>query len=151
MISYAIGIDPGVNTGFAVYDRKQRVLARCETGTFWSIYDAVVDTYRPGDAVIIIECAKRIPLYGGRYTEVEARDPTARQKLGRDKIASNIGANIREATLLAERFKSLGYDVRLTPPLKAAKWKSEEFQRITKFTGRTSNHARDAARLCYGL
>ncbi len=37
------------------------------------------------------------------------------------------------------------------PRAGATKWTADTFRRITGYTGRTSNHARDAALLVYGM
>lgn len=61
------------------------------------------------------------------------------------------GSVKRDAVIWEDFLQDLGIRYRAVPPRKGAtKWDAETFARITGWTGRTSNHARDAALLVYG-
>jgi len=137
---FLIGLDGGVNTGFALYDRQTRQLTDVRTMTFWSAYDYIT-SMRTDNVEIIIEAPQLIrPTFS--HGENERRK--------REKIASNVGSVKRESALLAEGLRLRGFTVTETKP-DSAKWSNEYFQRITKWTGRTSQHGRDAARLVFGF
>lgn len=141
-----IGIDPGVKTGFAVWDSESRSYVRIDTLDFWGTYDGVIYEYYPSDAlpVIVIEDpSQNRPTF----------DKGERGARRREKISQNVGANKREGQLLADRFESLGFEVRRVRPAKGtgSKMNAPAFSRLTGFTGRTSQHGRDAAMLVYEL
>lgn len=139
----AIGIDPGVETGFAVWSRVSRQFVELSTLSFWSAYDRVT-AYQPEEIEIFIENpdSKR-SMY--RRTEFVEH---SRQ---RERMATNIGSNRREATLLIERLQALDYTVHAIRPLTARKWDAAQFARYTKHSGRTSQHVRDAARIVFQI
>ncbi len=72
-----------------------------------------------------------------------------------NKVSQNVGANKRDAALLIEKCKNLGFDVETIKPKKdknkkKGKINHEEFVLKTKFDSRCSQHARDAAMLIFG-
>ena len=68
----------------------------------------------------------------------------------REKISRDVGQNQREAKLLADGLGRKGYRVRRTRP-RSRKLDAEQFRCLTKHQGRTSQHARDAGMLVFGL
>ena len=140
---FVIGIDPGVQTGIAWYDRRERRVFDYETTDFWSVYSRFeeVRAWR-FEAVIVIETPKKTRLYARQDAEAGHRR--------REKIAANAGGNSREAELLAEGLEALGYEVRRVTPTRT-KWTAEHLAKYTGITRRTSQHVRDAIALCYGL
>jgi hypothetical protein len=136
---FVIGIDPGVRTGLAAYDRQTKVITLAITSDFWGALDLITDSYAPDTAEIVIE-------------NPGLNRPTFRQhgQSGREKISQNVGSNKAEARLLIARFLQLGYPVRGIKPT-SAKWDAEYVRRVTGYTRRASEHARDAIKLCYGL
>jgi hypothetical protein len=69
------------------------------------------------------------------------------------KIAQNVGANKRDAILIWEYCVNHGIAIqRITPTAKSiTKLSSEQFNKITGWAARTSEHARDAAMLVWGM
>jgi hypothetical protein len=136
MSKWYIGIDPGVNTGLAQWDGAELVI---DTMGFWSLV-RWMDTHDLKGCTIVIEDPNLIR-------------PTFQRDVGRNamlRIAQNVGSNKRDAQLLIEYAESLGLEVRRVKPT-TAKWDAGMLARITGYTGRTSQHGRDAAKLVYGL
>lgn len=146
---YIAGVDPGVKTGFALWNREEKRFEWVETSTFWGVFFRITEScvLNPANTHIVIEVAHLAPF-------------TFRQRRGKaesfatmDRMARNVGQVTREAQLLVEGFRRLGFTVSEQKPLGKAKKADDDrkqFERLTGWTERTSQHARDAARLCYG-
>lgn len=146
---YIAGVDPGVKTGFALWNREEKRFEWVETSTFWEVFFRITKScvLNPANTHIVIEVAHLAPF-------------TFRQRRGKaesfatmDRMARNVGQVTREAQLLVEGFRRLGFTVSEQKPLGKAKKADDDrkqFERLTGWTERTSQHARDAARLCYG-
>ena len=139
---FVIGIDPGVSTGIAVYCRRDKCLIKCETSDFWRVYENVHRLSDPTDCVLYIEDASLIKytFHSGKVDSTNYNNATSRR----------VGGVQRECTLLIEGFERAGYDVVRVKP-SGQKWNAATFQAITKWQGRTSEHARDAARLVWRM
>ena len=142
---YFIGLDPGTETGLAVWDAQGQVFARSLlTTTFWDAYDLVL-TFDPDTVLIVLEDpSKNPPTFSRNIPESE------RAFRKRERLSRNVGSNMREALLLAEGLERQGYRVRRVRP-RSSKLSAEAFRRLTRHEGRTSAHARDAAMLVFGL
>ena len=131
-----IGLDPGTNTGLAIWD--------AEAGQFIEICTlsivAAMSKVRDGYAAV-------------RPVTIVAEDARKRQWLPREKNLSEyrgklMGAgSIKRDCEIWEEFAALyGIPIQFVPPRKGlTKWDAETFNKMTGWTGRTSNHARDAA------
>lgn len=140
MKRFLIGIDGGVNTGVAQWDRKQQKLLRVSTMTFWEAFDWIVTEQIPEVTEIMIEAPQKIrPTF----------DHGASARKIREKIAGNVGGVKRESALLAEGLRRRGFTVTEVKP-DSAKWDVKYFQQITKWKDRTSQHGRDAVKLVFG-
>ena len=137
-----IGIDTGVHTGIAVWDS--------EKGKF--VY---LDTLKIHEALNIVSsyAYKDIPLCV-RFEDARQRKwiPFAKNmtgELGRAQGAGYVKAHcqIWEDFL---RDKNIPFEM-IAPRRNVTKLSAEQFERITGYKGRTSEHARDAAMLVYGL
>lgn len=138
---FFVGIDPGINTGYAVYDAHLKEIVKMETTTFWSVFE-LIETHYPFNTVIVIETPKKTRLY--------ARQDGLEGHRQREKVAANAGGNAREAELLADGLELSGYTVlRITPT--RHKLDAREFARITKITEKTNQHVRDAVMLVFGV
>lgn len=134
----SIGIDPGVNTGLAVWDGQQF----CE----------IVTASIVGAMKIVLDYAATHPVT--IYTE----DARQRTWLPREKNLSEYrgrlmgaGSVKRDSQIWQEFAEYYCIPIVLLPPRKGAtKWDADYFARVTGWTKRTSNHARDAALLVYG-
>lgn len=157
---FVVGIDPGVKTGFAVWDREGNRLITVETRDFWGVMlPLILDTenllpdaeIRNTTAEIIVEVAHYAPVFREQKAKGKNQNHAAR-------LAQNVGQVMREAKLLAEGLRQCGYTVREVKPLGKKKdaggnYSAEadraDFERLTGWTERTSQHARDAARICF--
>lgn len=139
---YLIGIDPGVKTGFAIYDRTEKEFIYLDTLDFWN-------------AITMIENFKM--QVGISYFKVIIENPNLnRPTFNRNqnarsntRISQNVGQNKRDASLLIQFCKREGIEVQEIKPT-ATKKDAEFFSKITGYKGRCSQHGRDAALLVYG-
>ena len=151
-IEIMIGIDPGVNTGFAVWDAVKREFVTIGTGSFWEAIREL-DKYsnpmpRPGarHAAVYIEAPQmNRPTFGGGYHN------GANGVRTREKVSRNVGMNIRDSQLIMEYCAMIGL---LYFPIKPGKYtktklKSDDFRSITGENRRISEHARDAAMMVF--
>lgn len=136
---FAIGLDAGLHTGLAVYDRAERRITEMFKTDFWSAYEFITKNFSPDIALIVIERPRKGFVY--------SRNQQYKKSVV-EKIAFNSGENNREATLLIEGFEYLGYEVRKVTPV-ASKWTAEQLKRFTGISSRTNEHVRDAVRLVW--
>lgn len=139
---YAIGIDPGVETGVAFYDRHERKIVSRSTSDFWNVIEEFETSLMPHSHFAVIEVASGHVI----HDRVE-KNATG---FGRDRQAANVGSNRREAVLLAEGLERLGFEVRRVTPTRT-KWTAKDLKQRTGITERTNQHVRDAIALVYGL
>lgn len=136
-LPYTIGIDCGEKTGIGIYNVAAKSLIEIHTTNFFEI-ETVLAAYKHA-AHIFVEVPSKF---------MYARN--ARQSGAvRDKHAINVGGNIREAELLAEKLRRAGYKVEEVPPVKQTKWTAEQFQRYLATDLRSNQHERDAARIAW--
>lgn len=133
-MNYFIGIDPGTHTGFAVWDGKK--FMELSTYEIWRAFERV-EEYRKICAVeIVMEDARLRKWYGTRS----------------DAKMQGAGSIKRDCAIWEEFCEGKGIPLRKVAPLKGGtKWDAESFAKIIGWKGRTSNHARDAALLVFGL
>jgi hypothetical protein len=144
MKRYVIGIDCGVKTGLAVWDRKEKQFAEIETYDFWSAFFRIFGKADHEETLIFVEDpSKNKPVF------IKKGVHGGRQAL---KIAQNVGGVKRESQLMIDGLKHAGYEVKAVRPKKGSmtKLKAEAFKQITGYTGRTNEHTRDAAMLVFG-
>ena len=142
---YFIGLDPGQATGLAVWDPAREVFARSLlTTTFWEAYE-LIRTYDPRTVLIVLEDPSQ-----NRPTFHHNLPQSERAYRQRERLSRNVGSNMREALLLAEGLERQGYRVRRVRP-RSSKLSADVFKKVTRYQGRTSEHARDAAMLVFGL
>lgn len=130
-VTLAIGIDPGKDTGYAEWDRVLNKFKTVETLDFWTVYERVL-AHEVGTVIVCIEVAK---------TKASFRKDT------QHTTSVNVGMSFREAHLLADGLERKGYQVERIHP--QGKIDDTQFKQRTGFLKRTSNHARDAAMLCF--
>ena len=137
-----IGIDTGVHTGIAVWDSEKRKFVYLDT---LKIHEAlqIVSSYAYKDVPLCV-----------RFEDARQRKwiPFAKNmtgELGRAQGAGYVKAHcqIWEDFL---RDKDIPFEM-IAPRRNVTKLSAEQFERITGYKGRTSEHARDAAMLVYGL
>lgn len=133
---YSIGIDCGVKTGFAVWSVKEQKLVCVETKT---IHDAINEVTR------VFKKQPKIKVF--------IEDARLRKWLGKDAEVKKQGAGSvkRDAKIWEDFCKKNKIPYYLVNPLNnLTKVSSDTFVKMTKWKGRTSNHARDAALMVYG-
>lgn len=142
-----IGIDPGIHTGFALWDAKLGKL-ELQTLDFWQTVDAIHNAnalYNDGvhvKLVVVIEAAWKINTTYGRYNGQSG-------ERGIQRIARNAGENHAHGKLIVEFCKRNGVEALLITPNKR-KMDAAQFALLTKHPGRTNEHVRDAAMLVWG-
>lgn len=134
---YAIGIDTGVHTGFAVWDIERQFLRSCDTIQIDEAMETIRETWEAGYSIlVIIEDARLRKFFKGE-------NMAAKQQ--------GAGSIKRDAKIWEDYLTRLRIDFKLVNPTsRKTKITSEYFKKISKFEGRTSNHARDAAMLVLG-
>jgi predicted RNase H-like nuclease (RuvC/YqgF family) len=128
-----IGIDPGANTGIALFDGEN--LIELLEGDFWTAIEYIADI-KP-DCVVIEDSRKESFVWNS----------AAVKNVGAAlKIARNVG-EIDGAVKNIERFleKVDVPVVLISPTKKGSKVNAERFKQITQWEGPTNEHKRDAA------
>jgi hypothetical protein len=136
-----IGIDTGVNTGYALWRPGVKRLI-------------FVDTVKIHTAMQMVKDAKVFDCLGnGEGVLVRGEDARKRQwfgNAGREQL-QGAGSIKRDATIWEDFLTDLGVDFEMVAPKSnTTKVSAEYFAKITGWKGRTSEHARDAAMLCFG-
>ena len=135
-----IGIDPGVNTGLAVWDTKKRALLEVRTLPIIRALELCEEYRMTYPLHIVFEDARKrkwIP-----------REQSLSQFKGR---AMGAGSVKRDCDIWEEYCTEHCIPFEALPPRKGlTKWTAESFAAVTGWKGRTSNHARDAAMLVFG-
>lgn len=124
-----IGIDPGTNTGKAVFiDGKL-------TGLM---------TIAPDEILTHIHDAKRVIFEDSRLTNHVFT--TVKSRAAALKMARNVGEIDAWCKLIVAHCAHLGIQAHgISPKGKGAKLNSEAFNKLTGWTGKSNQHERDAA------
>ena len=134
---FVIGIDPGVRTGYAVWNRIDRDFTLVETDILIAAYNDLRDRMWHTDT---------------DTDPVAFRIEDARKRGGKREKAQGAGSVKRDSKIWEEICQYHDWPYQLVPPLKnATKFNAQTFQNVTGWDGRTSQHARDAGMLVYGL
>lgn len=131
------GIDPGVKTGVAIWD--------CEKKKF-----TLVESMSIVRAMAFLE-----PQLGahGDIDLIRFEDARKRQWFGKSgrEVLQGAGSVKRDCKIWQEFCEYYGIKFEAVAPAKGqTKWNAERFKHITKWTGRTNEHSRDAAVLVFG-
>lgn len=138
---YYLGIDAGLNTGYALWDSQERKFVEMGTSNFWELIKEM-DTHRHNTQFVIEDPNLNKPIFMERHANSSGREVL--------KIAQNVGSNKREASLIIEYCKREKLNHVVVQPT-TSKWTADYFKKLSKWQGRTSQHARDAAKLVIGL
>ncbi len=135
-MKYAIGIDPGVQTGFALWSIEEKKFLHIET-------------------LLIHNALNRILLFNAEEVIIVVEDARLRKWFGNDKAKNeakkqNVGSVKRDCKIWEDFLKDKGYKFKLTKP-KNTKIATPIFNKIANYHKRTSNHARDAAMLVINM
>ena len=147
-----VGIDPGAETGVAVWSPALGALLHVGSGSFWAAVRLLDGRTDPSGAVgrsgcwqvagVVVEDARGLPIYA--RNRGGSRGEAAR-------IARSVGRVDREVDLWQSWLGAGGYTVRLSAPQRRKKWDDATMKRLTGWTEATNEHGRDAARLVFGL
>lgn len=129
-----IGIDTGVNTGYAVWDSAAHRFTDIRTLKIHEAMDAVLAIRE--DKTVVFEDARKRKWFGNDK--------------GRNQL-QGAGSIKRDGKIWEDFLKDKGVEfVMKAPAAGMTKWDADYFNRVTGWKGRTSKHARDAAMLVFG-
>jgi hypothetical protein len=130
---YLIGIDTGVNTGYALYDRKLKKLLTVDTTRIHNAIDGV-KTWNNNNLFVRVEDARLRNWFG---------------KSGREKL-QGAGSVKRDSKIWSDFLTDEGIPFEMVAPKNnVTKISAEAFKKLTGYTGRTSEHGRAAAMLVW--
>lgn len=132
---YIIGIDTGVNTGFATYDVKAKKLVTVHT---CKIHTAMEQIRAIRDKKIFV-----------RFEDARKRKWLGNK--GRESL-QGAGSVKRDAKIWEDFLEDYGipYEA-VAPKNNKTKVKADYFGKLTGWSKRTSEHSRDASLLVFGL
>lgn len=132
-----LGIDPGVNTGFAIYSTAEKKLLEVET---IAIHDAMT-------RVLIMH------RWYGPQLLVRLEDARLRKWFGNTgpEVWKGAGSICRDCSIWQAFLESNGIATMMTAPKhNRTKVTHDYFCRLTGWDKKTNEHGRDAAMLVYG-
>jgi hypothetical protein len=143
MKTRVIGIDPGVTTGLAVWDKAGKRLVEVTSMLVHEAMDRVREEHAAGLLCeVVFEDARQRTWFGGVDAKVSRYGSAVREGAGAAK---------RDARIWADFLESLGVRAIAQKPIPGTtKWSDAYFKRMTGWPGRTNEHARDAALLVIG-
>lgn len=134
-----IGIDTGVNTGFAVWDTSSKALLEVST---LKIHEALLRVKELSDSEDI-----EVYFEDARLRKWIPQDPSYSRMKGRLQGAGSVK---RDCSIWEDFLTDLGVEFHpVAPKNNATKLNATFFEKITGWKGRTSEHARDAAMLVF--
>lgn len=143
MTTIYIGIDPGAQTGYAAWDSAEKRLASVRTLKIHEAMHYILEVRRAGMLHSVTFEDARLRTWFGKMDREQAKYGAA--------VREGVGSVKRDCTIWAEFLADLGIPYKaIKPQAGATKWKADVFAQRTGWTGRTSEHARDAALLVYG-
>jgi hypothetical protein len=133
--SVIVGIDPGVNTGYA--ELRDGKLLACESLKLHEAWKAVRGLWLGGELKMVVFEDARLRTWFGPEKQ-------------RDQL-QGAGSIKRDCSAWADFLADLGCPYKAIKPAKGAtKWTADAFARLTGWQGRTNEHGRDAAMLIWG-
>jgi len=138
MSKFLIGIDPGKDTGFAVYDTDEKAFVLCKKYSFWEAIEKLA-YYKTFGFLAYVELPKTKHVWHSG----------AKNQNAKNRTAVNVGSVIREAELIVEWLEREEVEHKTVAP--KGKVNDAVFRKLTGWPGRTSQHARDAGMLLVGV
>lgn len=137
MIKIIVGIDPGVKTGIAVWNVSEQAFESIET-------------------VGIVTAMRRVISLNtsDRAVEIYFEDARLRTWFGNSGVEQLQGAGSikRDCSVWQEFCEYYNIPFTATKPTRGqTKWGAQYFKKMTGWAKRTSEHARDAAVLVFGM
>lgn len=134
--SIMVGIDPGANTGYALWDFAQRKLLAVQSCKIHWAMDCIKAMHRDGTLHLVVWEDARLRSWFGEK--------------GREAL-QGAGSIKRDASIWADFLSDIGCPhLAIKPQAGATKWSADYFKRVTGWAARTNEHGRDAAVLVYG-
>lgn len=133
---YYIGIDVGVMTGVCLWSKVDKTILKIDSMLILDAIDKVKYWYQVygSDLFIRVEDARQVKF---------KTDPIKAQGAGSVK---------RDSQIWDDCLKKLGVAYEMVRPNnRITKLNAETFSKISKYTGRTNSHERDAAMLVIGF
>lgn len=136
-----VGIDPGVNTGVAVWDTSSRTLVDVRCFGIVEAMRYLQDLQRDRQIGLVV-------FEDARQRKWIPRERDLREFKGR---AMGAGSVKRDCSIWEEWCQTYAIDFVATPPRQGmTKLTDEYFRGLTGYDRRTNNHGRDAAMLVFG-
>ena len=136
-----IGIDPGVKTGFAVWDSEKQKFLEISTFTITEAMNRVI-------------IHRNMALVLGKELMLHIEDARLRKwygNSGREKL-QGAGSVKRDSKIWEDFCKENEIEYRMVAPKNnRTKVNKEYFTKITGWTKQTTDHARDAAMMVFGI
>ena len=133
---YYIGIDTGVNTGFAVWERENKRFLCALTYPIHTAMFVIRDLWVKENVIIRIEDARKRKWFG---------------KSGREQL-QGAGSIKRDAKIWEDFLTDLEIPFEMVAPMNnKTKLDSAKFKSLTGYNERTNVHGRDAAMLVFGF
>lgn len=141
MYSYLIGIDPGVNTGICIWSTRTKEIMQLQSVPIHKAMETVkIWKEFPGDIFVRVEDARQrkwIPWQKNEKAERGKRD--------------GAGSVKRDAKIWEDFLTDIGIPFEMVAPKNnKTKVRADYFNKLTGYTGKTNEHARDAAGLVIG-
>ncbi len=131
-----IGIDPGTHTGVAVWDTREGKFLSLETLPIHKALLRVLVLTSDQVVEVVFEDARQRTWFGKGDTNAKAQ---------------GAGSVKRDCSIWEDFCRDYGIPFQAKPPVKGAtKVSAGYFKMVSGWTGRTSEHARDAAMLVIG-
>lgn len=136
---YYIGIDCGVNTGMAIWDRVEESFS-------------MVSSMMIHQAMKSVEEWDRLFRKAGVFIRVEDARKANHHREGDSHKLRGAGSVMRDARIWEDFLTTLGADFEMVRPQKAlTKLTAEKFKQVTGWDKVTNEHARDAGMMVFGF
>ena len=135
-LDFAIGIDPGVNTGYAIWNTKEKRFESLGSGSILEVMRMLEPYAVFGKNVFFIE------------------NPNLRKWYGSNSNSKLQGAGSikRDYSIWLEWFRYMGAEfVEVAPKNIKTKINQETFRSLTKWAEKTNSHSRDAGMIVFGI
>jgi len=137
MKNLIIGIDCGVNTGFAIWNVTQQSFEEVSTIQIHRAIIRILHYHEDNRLLkVVVEDARKRKFFGG-MGDISAR-------------AQGAGSVKRDAKILEDMCNDLNIPIELRKPHNT-KVSVAYFESVCKWNKRTSNHSRDAAMMIVGM
>jgi len=132
---YVLGVDPGIQCGFSVFDRKEQKLVVCKSCELWDLFESL-KSWKPNGVFVFIENPNT-------WVPFKSKDGSNDKRSG----AGAVKQTYKHITQYLDHL-CIGYQtVKLQGTMK--KVDATKFKMITKWEGKSNEHSRDSALMCF--